>query len=555
MSKANEALYSGFLATANLSPHRIALEVNSHQVSYGELRERAASIAATLQARSVSEEPPLTAVFAHRSLTAFSGILAVLMRGHGYVPLNRTFPLERTLSMLRLSGCRALVVDEESAAQLDEILSRLDGPVLVILPDMPDVTPIAEKHPSHVIVGACGLVAPQHWEPHPVDPCSIVYLLFTSGSTGVPKGVMVSHANMTHFIRVMIDRFGFTAEDRFSQANDLTFDVSTFDIFVPWEVGATVCCLPQRVLLQPDRFIREKALTVWYAGPSVAIRMRKLGALTAGRFDQLRYTFFAGEPLPVEIARVWQIAAPNSIIENLYGPTELTVTCTAYRFDAQKTPAESEVGWVPIGEANSGLHAIIADENLCEVATGQEGELLVGGPQVALGYLHDPEKTAAAFVRPPGQNGLYYRTGDRVRRSPTGGPLLFLGRRDLQVQIHGYRVELGEVEAALREESGCDEVVALGWPVTPSGVGGIVAFVGNQEVDVHSIQAKLKSRLPDYMIPRTIHTMSSLPLNANRKVDRGALLKALDGKTTKQFCKMAQRPEPERNVSAVLPWV
>lgn len=530
MDKPNSWLCSGFLSTSELAPQRIALEVDSQKVSYGELRDRAASIAATLVARSVSDQPPLTAVFAHRSLTSFAGVLAVLMRGHGYVPLNRTFPLERTRLMLRTSGCRALVVDVESAQQIDDLLSGFESPLLVVMPDIADVTPIAKEHPSHLFVGSRDLLPAEHWEAPPASADSIAYVLFTSGSTGQPKGVMVSHDNMNHFIRAMVDRFGFGADDRFSQGTDLTFDVSTFDLFVPWMVGATVCCLPQRSLVQPDRFIRERALTVWYTGPSVAIRMRKLGVLKAGRFDKLRYSFFAGEPLPVQVAEAWQKAAPNSIVENLYGPTELTVTCTAYRFDSGKTPEESEFGWVPIGEPNPGLHAMVVDDNLLEVATGQEGELLVGGPQVALGYMQDPARTAAAFVRPPGQKGIYYRTGDRVRRSKPDGPLLFLGRRDQQVQVHGYRVELGEVEAALREEPGCDEVAALGWPPTPSGIGGIVAFVGNPEVDVHAIQARLRSRLPAYMVPQTIHKLSSLPLNANRKIDRGALLKSLEGR-------------------------
>lgn len=151
------------------------------------------------------------------------------------------------------------MVDVESAKPIDNLLSSFDSPLLVVLPDIEEVTAIAAAHPTHVFVGSRDILPAHRWIAQPAPAASIAYVLFTSGSTGL---VMVSHDDMNHFIRVMIDRYGFGAEDRFSQGTDLAFDVSTFDLFVPWKVGATVCCLTQRSLIQPDRFIREQALTV-----------------------------------------------------------------------------------------------------------------------------------------------------------------------------------------------------------------------------------------------------------------------------------------------------
>jgi acyl-CoA synthetase (AMP-forming)/AMP-acid ligase II len=162
------------------------------------------------------------------------------------------------------------------------------------------------------------------------------------------------------------------------------------------------------------------------------------------------------------------------------------------------------------------------------VPAGADGELLIAGPQVALGYWQDPERTAAAFVVPPGHTERHYRTGDRVRRPASGDALCFLGRTDSQIKVLGRRVELGEVEAAVREASGVDAVVALGWPLTATGAGGIVAFVGDVAVDTDGVLATVRRRLPDYMVPRRIHLLNEIPLNANGKMDRSALRRMLE---------------------------
>lgn len=522
-------LCSGFLRSSEEFPQGIALEVQARCWTYQELRDFAASIAATLSAECLSEDPPLTAVFAHRSSTAFAGVLGVLMRGHGYVPLNCTFPVDRTRTMLLHSGCRAMVVDGASMSQLGELLEGIEGQLLVLLPECTDVSGLRSRWPQHAIVGAHDMKGPGSWVRREVAAESVAYILYTSGSTGIPKGVMVSHKNMQHFVDVMVSRYAFTPEDRFSQINDLTFDVSAFDMFVAWASGSTVCVVPERAVIQPGKFILSGRLTLFYSGPSLAVRMKGLGMVKPGQYPNLRYSFFAGEALPLEVAASWQAAAPNSIVENLYGPTELTVTCTHYRYQLGTTADESALGWVPIGDAHPGMDAIIVDDELRETQLGVAGELLLCGPQVSLGYWRDSEKTRAAFVTPPGKAATYYRTGDRVRRDHDGGPLLFLGRVDNQVQIHGFRVELGEVEAALRVVAATDAVVALGWPVTPVGVGGIVAFVADSGANVDDIISRLKRRLPSYMVPREIRLLSELPLNANRKVDRKALARLLEG--------------------------
>lgn len=198
------ALHSGFIRSAELFPNRPAIEVEGQILAYRELYAKAVSIAATLQDRAPVVEPPLTAVFAYRSVTSFVGVLAAMFRGHGYVPLNPTFPSDRTRTMLLRSGCSTIVVDRESTKQLDEIFQGITQPMLVVMPDAVEVAEFSCKWPRHTFLGARNLASSGVWQPTTAPPNSIAYLLFTSGSTGIPKGVMVSHSSVTHFVDFMV---------------------------------------------------------------------------------------------------------------------------------------------------------------------------------------------------------------------------------------------------------------------------------------------------------------------------------------------------------------
>jgi amino acid adenylation domain-containing protein len=529
--EAPQTLDRMFLKSVEEFRHCHAVEAAGEVLSYEQLFEKAAGLSATLVRHDLQSPAPLTAVFGYRSTTAFAGVLAALLRGHGYVPLNRTFPVDRTRTMLQRSDCRAMIVDGESAKQLDDLLEGLEHPLLIVMPETGDVAAHAARWHKHRFVGAGDLAPASEWRPIPVSPDSLAYLLFTSGSTGAPKGVMVAHRNVRAYVDFIAERYGITSKDRFSQTFDMTFDLSAGDMFVGWARGACICCPSQKTLLNPGRFIKDSNLTVWFSVPSTALFMKRFGALKPGSYPGLRVSLFCGEALAVETVSAWANAAPNSIVENLYGPTELTIACTWYRWDSARSPSESADGVAPIGFPFPDMSVLVADESLNEVHPGEIGELLMTGPQLSLGYWRDPGKTAAGFVRPPGRDGTYYRTGDRVRRPLDNGPMLYVGRADNQVKILGHRVELGEVEAVVRAESGVDGVAAVGWPLTTSGAGGIEVFLQTEEIDIEALRQRVNGRLPSYMAPRGWHLLPQFPLNANGKCDRKALIKQLETKT------------------------
>jgi amino acid adenylation domain-containing protein len=526
--KIERPLWNGFMQSAERFPERPAVFAEGGTLSYLELQGLATQIAATIQAHPEFSRIPLTAVFGYRSPTAFAGVLGALLAGNGYVPLNRTFPTERTETMFERSECRSIIVDAGSLPQLGELLDRTCRPLLVILPDAPDASEYRVQWPRHTFFDLGNLHSSGSWREPTATPEAIAYLLFTSGSTGMPKGVMVTHRNVRSYLNYMVERYEITERDRVSQMFDLTFDLSAFDMFVAWESGACVCCPSQKTLIKPGKFLRDMELTVWFSVPSTVAFMRQLGMLKPRQYESLRLSLFCGEPLPVSSATAWLEAAPNSILENLYGPTELTISCTLYRWDQVRSLGESELEIVPIGYPHPGMNVLVADQNLNEVAPGEEGELLMNGPQMSLGYWKEPEKTAAAFVIPPGKSDVYYRTGDRVRRPIGNRPLTHLGRSDFQVKVLGHRVELGEIEAVVRNISGLDGVIAVGWPVTSSGCGGIEVFLEGEVRNKDLLRNAVASALPEYMVPRRFHCMDRLPRNVNDKFDRNAMRKSLE---------------------------
>jgi amino acid adenylation domain-containing protein len=496
------ALASRFERSAERFPDRPALDIDGVVVTYQELHERALGLAATLLRHDSARTSKLTAVFGRRSTDTFASILGVLLRGHGYVPLNPRYPAARNRDILARSGCEVMVVDPASAESAEAVVEGMHTPPTLIRADA-----VTETNDESL--------------PRPVEADDPAYLLFTSGSTGRPKGVLVTHGNVHAFLEAIDARYDLHETDRFSQLFDLTFDLSVFDLFAAWGAGACLCCPAEKQLLEPSTFVRDRELTVWFSVPSVAILMSRLGALKQAAFPTLRLSLFCGEALPTDVAKKWAAAAPSSVVENLYGPTEATIACTVQRWDST-TPAASN-GVVPIGSPLGETSVCVVDAALREVKSGQPGQLVLAGPQVVDGYLDDDDATAAAFVDIAGF-GLGYLSGDRVVQTDDG--LQYLGRMDSQIKIRGHRVELGEVEAELRRAARAD-AVAVGWPRTASGAAGIVAFVADPSLDPVALRQALADRLPDYMIPRELRLVPALPLNANGKHDRQALLASL----------------------------
>jgi amino acid adenylation domain-containing protein len=521
-------LLSGFLASAERFPQRNALVVNNQVFTYSALTQEVGRIASAI----VQHEPeasPLGAVLAYRSLTAYSGILGILASGKGYVPLNPKFPAERTRTMLLLSGCRTLVVGKESVGQLPELLSGMDRSLTIILPEVSDVGNLPAQFPIHLFVTSGEMKAPDLSFGRKGSPDDIAYLLFTSGSTGLPKGVAISHSNVCSYVQYASERYGVTESDRLSQEFDQTFDLSVHDMFVCWERGACLFCVPERSVMAPAKFIREHTLTMWFSVPSVIGTLVKLRLLQPGCFPFLRFSLFCGEPLPAAYAQAWQEAAPNSILENLYGPTETTIAISNYRWDSVRSSQECLNGIVPIGWIFDGQRCCLIDHGRNEVDGGQAGELCLSGSQVTTGYWNDPEKTEEQFVHLRGDDAaLWYRTGDLVTQDQNGC-LFYIGRMDHQVKIRGYRVELQEIEEVVRKACGTDQVVSVPWPSRNGSSDGVVAFVaGLASVDEDRVLAYCSGLLPDYMVPKKIHLLDEMPLNVNGKIDRKRLVQILE---------------------------
>ncbi|MFG2287703.1 AMP-binding protein [Streptomyces sp. NPDC048595] len=499
-------LYDWFAVSAAARPDATALEVDGQALDYAGLTTAADRLAAGLLRHLNGRVPSRVGLLASRSVVAYAGYLAVQRLGATVVPLGTAFPAHRNAAVAE-------------AAALDAVLTDGSG----------DPTGIAapvwwpEQRSADATATRCGAPARDGAElpPMAADPDGIAYILFTSGSTGRPKGVPVRHHNVTAYLEHVVPRAEAGPGARLSQTFDLTFDPSVFDMFVAWGSGAALVVPTRDEVLAPVRFIRQRGITHWNSVPSVITLAGRLRALKPESMPTLRHSMFCGEPLTYQQARAWRRAAPGSTLDNGYGPTELTVTCATYRLpESEDDWPRTANGTVPIGTPHPGADILL-----------HEGELCVRGPQRFHGYLDAKDDegrflTPDAAPRAPGAAltaAYWYRTGDRVTRHASG-ELVHLGRLDQQVQLHGYRVELGEVEAVLRQLPGVADAVVLARP-TAHGPQLAAAYsgTGHEVPDAERVGAALRERLPGYMVPETLTALAALPLNPNGKIDRAAV--------------------------------
>ncbi|MGC2390869.1 MAG: amino acid adenylation domain-containing protein [Candidatus Acidiferrum sp.] len=521
----NYNLAAPFYDCSEKYPENIALSVADRAVSYAELRSLVQPVAAWLREKAGGSVTRV-GILASRSLETYVGILATCWAGGTYVPLSPKLPEERLLQLLERTGLKALIIDRDSRALLsDRILRKCPSHILM----GSGQSDAARQESNSVFESAAGLPAfDSNDKPVSVAADHTVYILFTSGTTGVPKGVMIPAGGVAHLLQVMLSRYDIGPGDRVAGVTEITFDLSVVDMFMTWSRGAALFVVPATQMMAPLQCIRQNATTLVFTVPSVAAFMIRMKLLAPGSMPTLRHSLFAGEPLPVSTALAWQKAAPNSVLDNVYGPTEATVVCTGQRFTsaADATPAR---GVVAIGIAFPGMDLAIVDSAL-NIVTGKQGEIVISGPQLSTGYFGDLEQSSVRYPTISGKR--WYRSGD-LGYQDDSGTFHHLGRLDNQVKVRGMRVELEEIEAHLREIYHTDSVAAIAWPVEHGSAAGIVAFISGQIPASDSTQkALLKARLPSYMVPTAVHHVDSLPLNANGKVNRKDLVTLLGGKNS-----------------------
>ena len=487
------------------TPDAVALVVANRTFNYRELQEGARSVSASVQGSA--GRGPFVGLFAYRSFGAYAGVLGILRAGKAYVPLDPHQPTERLARIAALAELDVIIADEPHAAAAIQLGRELPVPPKVVVIGTPgaDPGPLPEGCVPATDASSETPVVGDH-----------AYMLFTSGSTGVPKGVPIRHRNVIAYVEHLRERFAPTAEDRFSQTFELTFDLSVHDLFLCWSAGAALHVIPREELMAPARFIREHALTQWFSVPSTAMLMERMRQLKPGAFPSLRISAFCGEPLPAELAVKWAQATPNGRVVNLYGPTEATIAIAEYDLDPARP--KSRHGILSIGQVFPGSSCAVLD------ADGHEaniGELLLGGPQVTDGYWRNAERTEAAFVTRGDQT--YYRTGDIVERD-ADGDLFFIARTDDQVKVRGHRIELQEVAYALKAASGAAFAYPLAHPVREGIALGIEAFLPEaHRAERDMILARCAELLPEYMVPTRLHFIDEVPFTTSGKADMKAL--------------------------------
>lgn len=482
-------------------PHDVAAVHGDRSLTYAELDARANQVARALLARGLGSED-VVAVVTERDLDWLVAVLAVFKAGGAYLPIEPHFPADRIATVLTRAGCRLVLSEPGSTASLDAALAGLPGVRALYVGQAVD-----EGHPT----AAPGVE---------VGPDQLAYLYFTSGSTGEPKGAMCEHAGMLNHVLAKIDDLGIAEGRVVAQVAPQCFDISLWQLVSALVVGGRTVIVPQDVVLDAERFVDrlvDEHVAVVQVVPSyLEVVLTYLETHPRGLPD-LRFVSVTGEAVKKELVQRWFAVHPDIAVVNAYGLTE-----TSDDTNHAVLRAVPETDRVPLGRPIANVEVRVVDEHLVPVPLGAPGEIVFAGVCVGRGYVGDPERTRAAFVPDPYHPGRrLYRSGDSGRWLP-GGELDFLGRRDSQVKISGFRIEIGEVENTLLRVPGVRDgavVVAEG----PDRSRYLVAFFTGEELREDVLRNSLAASLPVYMVPKAFHRRDRLPLTPNGKIDTKAL--------------------------------
>ncbi len=524
-----------FEAQVEQTPENTAVSFEEQSYTYAELNQRANQLAHHLQKLGVKPDTRV-GLFVDRSLEIMVGILGVIKAGGAYVPIDPIYPPDRIRFMLEDVGASILLIQAELAPELPDL-----GEIEIIALDA-DWPTIAEN--STVNPPVC------------VEPSNLMYLLFTSGSTGQPKGVAVEHRNFVNYIQGLPQHLDLPAGLSYAMVTTFSADLGSTNVF-----GA-LCTGGQVHIISYERAADPPALADYFSRHPIDVmklvpsHFEALQAFSGPEpFIPKHRLIFAGEACPWETITQVQAVRPDCIIQSYYGPTETTVS--ALNFHVPARPLDVHTTAVPLGNPLPNVRAYILDAHKRFVPVGVPGELYIGGRGVSRGYLNRPELTEQRYLPDPWAQqpgATMYRTGDRARYLPDGN-IEFLGRIDQQVKIRGYRVELGEIEAILAEDKTVQDVAVILREDTP-GDKRLVAYVvpadGQvEEVNFTPLRDFLRERLPSYMVPTAFVPLAKIPLNPNGKVDRKALPLPEYGRSTTAAEFVAPTTPLETEIAAI----
>jgi amino acid adenylation domain-containing protein len=494
------------------------------RLTYGELEAWSNRLARLLRDAGCRRDDRICLLTA-KTPAALVAMHAALKADCAYVPVDVATPPVRAAKVIEAAQPKLLLVDS-SAGGLLEGLSSAGVDTSIPLGSLDDEKLQTGGFPARFQRSDAETFPDTRLSyEHAAD--DIAHILFTSGSTGVPKGVPITHSNVIHFVEWAVRHFGITKSDRSSGHPPLHFDLSTFDIYGTFLAGAELHLVPAELNLQPGKladFIRDSALTQWFSVPSTLTLMAKFDALGHKVFPALRRLLWCGEVLPTPALIYWMQHLPHVTFTNLYGPTEATIASSYYTVPALP---ESETEPIPIGVACDGEELLVLDEDL-RPATEEVGEIYIAGVGLSPGYWRNDEATEAAFVAnplSPEPGARMYRTGD-LGRLGKDGQVYFLGRADSQIKSRGYRIELGEIETALNALEELRESVVVGVPTDGfEGTAICCAYapVPGSSIDPPGLRRRLADVLPGYMLPARWLRVAELPKNVNGKIDRRSI--------------------------------
>jgi amino acid adenylation domain-containing protein len=503
--------------SAERSPEAAALVMDGERLSYAEVVDLSGRLAARMMASGV-EPGDRVGLLVPKRPSAIVAMHAVLEAGGVYVPLDAESPPARLARIVESAEPRLILSVPEAAGRLDGLAAETALPPVWSVED-----PIeGERVRGELARADLGVeAAAPGVRVRPEDPA---HLLFTSGSTGLPKGVVITHSMVTSFVDWAVGYFGTKPGDRISGHPPLHFDLSTFDIYGTFAAGAELHLVPPSMSVDPRslaKLIREQELTQWFSVPSVLTYMAKFDAVEQGDFPQLERLLWCGEVLPTPILAHWMRRLPHATFTNLYGPTEATIASSYFTMPG--VPEDESVP-VPIGVACGGEELLVLDESMAAVPVEEIGDLYIGGVGLSPGYWRDEEKTAAAFVPDPRDaDARIYKTGDLARLGEDG-QFHFLGRADSQIKSRGYRIELGEIESALNPIDGIRECAVVGVEVAGfEGISICAAYVTDADLEPPALRKQLTEAVPSYMLPARWLRLATLPKNQNGKIDRPQL--------------------------------